>query len=155
LKKRRKYVLYKKCGRARAFCISGSVEIIDNQPFAKQAGEFSTIVSDLDGDGIHEIETDLNGGIVNEDTVTYDDVRNFVKTLDLPERLERRILLVLNRIEWLESRDVHYYKHERILKRSYRSLKRFINNGHRQGLIPEQDFEKLLNMIDTINGNVN
>ncbi len=113
--------------------------------YSKTAGEFSTVTTDSDGDGVPDTETTLDGEVVTADEVTYDDLLAAIQALDLNPG--RQAVLVA-KVKLMD----RFAKQERewLRKITERTFRKTLNFYHRKGWITAQERQTIIEIIDKI-----
>lgn len=118
-------------------------------------GTYSTISTDLDGDGAIDFETDLAGTVIQPEQVSYDTVRTAIKALDLPRRYERPLRQTLNLSEYMYQRAQEYrYFTTRFAKLLLEGLDRKLEWYNRRGIITEEQYATLSRLTAKLGDNI-
>jgi len=108
--------------------------------FEKTGDSFSTISIDIDGDGAFELETDLNGKVIESEVpISYDDLHTAINNLDLKRSYKKPLLQVAGLAErFSQYKDVRpvYGLIEHIL---LMKIERYLAFYQRKGVISSEE----------------
>jgi len=81
--------------------------------YSNTDGEYSTVATDLDGDGLIDFETTMEGDLIEQE-VSYDILLQAIKDSGLTKLRERALIILVQKAE--------YYSHKTAIKRVYAKL---------------------------------
>ena len=117
-------------------------------------GKYSTIKTDLDGDGVNDIESSVDGEIIEGEVVTFDTLRAQIKALDLSARIEKKLLLRINLAEKFLNKSKGY-RFNKISMILLGGLSKTISQYEKRGLISSVEGEdvriNISSLIDKVN----
>jgi len=116
--------------------------------YTNSDGVFSTIVTDVNSDGVIDYETTLDGDVIdNEETISYKSLMTKIDNLELSKKHKRVLTFLIKRASKYSDRAVNrkiYYRLEdKFLNLSSKIIKRY----DKKGLISESNVDELLSMI--------
>ncbi len=110
-------------------------------------GAFSTVTTDLDGDGVADLETTIDGVIIEPEPAGYKQLREAIRELDLRRIDQRRILFVLRLAERFgkKAKAKPFLKRveQKLLSRADRQLSRQAARGR----INQMELEQIQSII--------
>lgn len=123
--------------------------------YSNIAGEYSSIQTDLDGDGEIDLETDLEGNTIDSDIVTYDTIRIAIVGLNLPRRHEQTLLSSLNLSEYFYKKSTIRSRHAvQVEKLLLHVLDKKLEWCVLRGLITEGQYAVLKKLISELNASM-
>ena len=123
--------------------------------FILENGEYSTIVTDLNGDGLPESETTLNGKVISVPEVNFHDLRTMITSLRLKRTLEKLLLVQVTLTEKLSAQSSKNKIFARATERAFDGLESHLRLYTSRGLISEDYFSKLLTLMNILENNKN
>ena len=116
-------------------------------------GVFSSVTTDLNGDGFIDLETSIDGEVIEPMPATYDQLRESIKDLDLRRADERRILLLLRLAERFEKKAEARPFLKRLEDRLLTKVDRQLVRQVRRGRITQAELESLQSIIELLKKN--
>ena len=113
-------------------------------------GVFSSITTDFNGDGVNDLETTIDGEIIESDPASYQQLRKAIKELGLRRTDQRRMLLTIHLAERFgkkaETRPFLKRVEQKLLSRVDRQLSRQAKRGR----ITQMELVQLQSIIDLL-----
>lgn len=112
-------------------------------------GEFSTITIDENGDGMTDKEMTLEGEIIEKE-VTYDDLKDAIRELNLPRKYERPLLVLVTQAEKFSHH--HVKKHKKVHAKDVllKLIQKQLEWYKKVGLITGIQFDETNNIIEKL-----
>jgi hypothetical protein len=120
--------------------------------YSNQAGEFSTVVTDEDGDGEVDYETNLDGELIEEEvvTITYPLLTSTIEGLNLSKYRRQALLLLIRSADYFGSKvptKPMYLKLEDALLQSARDLVKLYEKKRYLTTIEATDLQMMLQVL--------
>ena len=115
--------------------------------FSKSSEGYSTITTDLDGDGENDTETTIDGEIVAMEEITYSTLHAAIDDLSLTRSKKRKLQRNARLAEYFGKRDDLWPVFARIETRFLKRLERKIKKYARKGRISVSDRDILVDII--------
>ncbi|MFT5849546.1 MAG: pimeloyl-ACP methyl ester carboxylesterase [Patiriisocius sp.] len=115
--------------------------------YTKDQDGYSTISTDLDGDGLSDNEMTVDGEEVDEGVITYDTLWQAIENLDLPRRHERPLLRRVALSERFSLRSADHPRFARVEKRFLKLIQRRIKKYERRDIVDAVSASEIITII--------
>lgn len=120
--------------------------------FSIAADKYSSIKTDIDGDGEIDVEQTLNGEIIlpPNTSYSYQDLKSAIKSLSLNKKYEKGLLLQVQLAELFNKKSQHSQFFTKLEKRILDSLSKNLKLYGRKGIISEADVKLIEEIIKNL-----
>ncbi len=116
--------------------------------FSREGNTYSTISTDVDGDGQIDLETTLTGDVVsNEEPVSFDLLKSEIKNLGLANNKKKALLIVVDLAEGFTQKSTVRPLFAKLAKESLLNLSKLVDLYKRKGWITEAEATSLQRII--------
>lgn len=120
--------------------------------FSINDGVYSSIKTDLDGDGKIDLEQTLDGELIIEPIIEYNysDLRSAIKDLDLNRKYESGLLFMVKLAEVFSKKAIKKPAFSKLEKLTLKSLEKDLDRYYKRRIISEEDLLQVKKVINNL-----